>query len=106
MNRKLVVGFETTSNVVKGLIAFSIAFALAPRCHAQAQVQTHAPTEVANPVQTGLSAGFNGSAPDRDALGTTRDSLLPRSPVKHLGSRLADRKMLIDWAGIFETPPD
>src|SRR5580700_7322504 len=48
MNRKLrVVGFETTSNVVKGLIAFSIAFALAPRCHAQAQAQTHAPTEVA-----------------------------------------------------------
>jgi hypothetical protein len=47
MNRKLVAGFETTSNVVKGLIAFSIAFALAPRCHAQAQVQTHAPREVA-----------------------------------------------------------
>jgi hypothetical protein len=69
---------------------------------------SYVPTEAANPwsAQTGLAAGINGGAPDRVAPGTTRDPRHPRSLVKHLGSRPGDRKMLIDWAGIFETPPD
>jgi ELWxxDGT repeat protein len=107
-------GSQQAGRAVPGTIADSFAAAFQTEAGSAAgssspsatKRTSDAPTEVANPVQTGLSAGFNGSVPDRVALGTTRDSLLPRSPVKHLGSRLADRKMLIDWAGIFETPPD
>jgi ELWxxDGT repeat protein len=68
-----------------------------------------APTEAANPrpeARAELATGVNVSATDQGAPGMTRDSLHPRSLVKHLGSRPGDPKMLIDWAGIFETPPD